>query len=339
MTRKRKHYYKRGKYYYFRIGGKRGSLDCTTEAEAKRLVADLLQRFRDKKLGIMDPSQARLGEFRKAYQEHREGLRLSAGTIRRDGQALRSLAKAIGGDCLLRNIRQRKIDQWTAKLLSGGLQPTTINSYLRHIRAAFSTAAEWDLLDSPPRLKGPREPSRLPRALTKEEMDTILAKEENPERKAAWRFLLWTGLRRQEFCDLRWENVHADGEEPWIRVIGKGDKEGLVPLLPEAAEALKTMPRSDVGLVWRFELKGRRRAIHPDTLSHWFKEAARRAGITDAHLHDLRHTCATWLAAHGVPERILQEILRHASITTTQIYTKGLARVANLYKETDRHLK
>ena len=75
----------------------------------------------------------------------------------------------------------------------------------------------------------------------------------------------------------------------------------------------------------------------------WFlgasSSAVRRAGIHDAHLHDLRHTAATWMAARGVSEHVIQEIMGHASIITTQIHTKGMARIANLYRELSKGLQ
>jgi len=207
---------------------------------------------------------------------------LSAATVRRDGQVLRSLAETIGDRCLLRVIRQKQIDQWATVLLARGVKPATVASYMRHLKAALSTAAEWGDLKDAPRLKGPRPPLATERALLPAEMD----------------------------------------------------------LLPGAVKALRAMTRLDLGPVWRFA-HGRRRGLKPVrgwAYTSWFKEAARRAGLPNARLHDLRHTALTWLAARGVSERIIQEIAGHASITTTQIYTKGIARIAKLYRERSRGL-
>jgi site-specific recombinase XerD len=60
--------------------------------------------------------------------------------------------------------------------------------------------------------------------------------------------------------------------------------------------------------------------IHESTATHWFKDLARKSGVHDARLHDLRHTAATHMIASGIPMRVVQEILGHANIATTGIY-------------------
>lgn len=311
-------------------------LGITTEAQAHAYEREMTKAHLEDHLARLDPSTKTLAQLRTEYLEHRRPLGLSSETLRRDDQALRSLAGQVGQSCLLRSLTNRKVQQWAGSLLVAGTAPTTVNSYLRHIRAALNTAVEWRWLEKAPRLKSVKEPKRLPRALTPVEMDRILALETNPERRALWSFFLWTGLRRQEVMDLTWQDVHLEGNSPWIRVVGKGDKEGMVPLLPQAVEALLVMTRGDVGPVWIFNCRRgngwRRGPVKGWAATTWFKAAARRAGLEDTHLHDLRHTCGTWMAARGVPERIIQEVLRHASITTTQIYTKGMARMADLYQ-------
>lgn len=345
---KHKGFYKRGSRFYLRFHDASGAVrrlslgpEVTNEAQARAARREFDERRRMEKLGIMDPSRCTLAQFTSEYLDHRASLNLSSHTVRQDGISLRSLVEVLGGDCLLRNITPKRVEQWVAMLLARKVSPASINSYLRHIRAALNTAAEWGRLAKAPRLKGVREPTRLPRALTPQEVARLLFREKNLERRALWRFLLWTGLRRQEVVDLQWPQVHLGGDRPWMVVRGKGDKERLVPLLPEARRALKVMgPPANLGPVWRFKLRWeQRRPVAPDTLSRWLKEAVRRSGARDAHLHDLRHTAATWMAARGVSEHAIQEVMGHASITTTQVYTKGLARVANLYELVSHGLK
>jgi site-specific recombinase XerD len=66
---------------------------------------------------------------------------------------------------------------------------------------------------------------------------------------------------------------------------------------------------------------------HPDTVSHWFKKILILSGIPNHHLHDLRHTCATYLLKNGVSLETVQRILGHAQISTTQIYAKVLDEI------------
>ena len=97
------------------------------------------------------------------------------------------------------------------------------------------------------------------------------------------------------------------------RIIGKGDKERTIPLLPKAIEAMG--PVKDVGYVF----------IHWNDLSKYtkaFKRIARAVGIEDVHFHHLRHTAATQMIESGIELAFIQEMLGHSAISTTQIYTK-----------------
>lgn len=340
-------YQRAGKWYYrTRLQGGRlyreslAKYGITTEAQAKAYLREMEKAKLEGRLAELDPSTRNLGHLISEYLAYRQPLNLAADTKRRDRQALRSLISVVGEKQLLRSIRQRHIDQWAGVILAKGTSATTINSYLRHIRAALGTAVEWGWLERMPRLKPLREPKRLPPALTPQEAVRLLYREKDLTRRALWRFFLWTGARRQEVLDLRWEDVHLEGQQPWARLIGKGDKERLIPLVPGAVRALESMPKAGKGPVWVFITHRGRKAMPVKgwAVSTWFKEAARAAGLPDRHLHDLRHTAATWMAARGVSERIIQEVLGHASITTTQIYTRGLARVADLYREVQRGL-
>lgn len=98
---------------------------------------------------------------------------------------------------------------------------------------------------------------------------------------------------------------------------GKGAAERLVPLLPPVLQALKPV-KKDIGPVFR--------QWHPDTVSKMFHALALLCGA-DARLHDLRHSCATYLLKSGVPMEYVQKILGHASIKTTQIYAEVLQEV------------
>ena len=63
---------------------------------------------------------------------------------------------------------------------------------------------------------------------------------------------------------------------------------------------------------------------HPDTVSHWAQEALKEAGIVSHRLHDLRHSCATYLLKNGVALEVVQRIMGHSQISTTQLYAKVL---------------
>ena len=122
------------------------------------------------------------------------------------------------------------------------------------------------------------------------------------------KFALWTGTRREEIANLKWQDIQGN----MARIIGKGNKERTIPLLPGAIEAMGT-PK-DIGYVF----------VHWSDLARYsktFKRIARRVGIEDVHFHHLRHTAATQMIESGIEINYVKEMLGHSSITTTEIYT------------------
>ena len=99
--------------------------------------------------------------------------------------------------------------------------------------------------------------------------------------------------------------------------MGKGGRERLVPILPPVLRALNPV-KKDIGKVFI--------QYHPDTVSKKFHAIAKAAGV-NARLHDLRHSCATYLLKNGVPMEVVQKILGHANISTTKIYAEVLDEV------------
>lgn len=177
----------------------------------------------------------------------------------------------------------------------------------------------------------PRRWQRLPKALTDAEIEKLLAPEtpETPQSlcdQAILELAYASGLRLSELRNLRLEQLHL--EAGFIHVIGKGNKERVVPVGRKAVEALQryldagrpklVRPRSP-GNVF-LTLRGT--AFAPVTLWLRIKRRARRAGITrNITPHMLRHSFATHLLEHGADLRVIQELLGHASIGTTEIYT------------------
>jgi len=177
----------------------------------------------------------------------------------------------------------------------------------------------------------PRRWKRLPKALSNEEIDKLLAPEEpaSPETlcdQAILELAYASGLRLSELKNLRLEQLHL--ESGFINVIGKGNKERVVPVGRKAVAALN-----------RFIETGRPKLITPKSPANVFltrrgtpfaavtlwrriKNRVRRAGIErNITPHMLRHSFATHLLEHGADLRVIQELLGHANIATTEIYT------------------
>lgn len=180
-------------------------------------------------------------------------------------------------------------------------------------------------------LSGPKFRRKLPQTLTPDEMEKLLAAPPGGDAyairdRAMLELFYSSGLRVSELCGLTLQQV--DLEHGFVRVFGKGNKERVVPLGGKAREAVATYlsagraklvkPRTGSELF----LSERGKAISRKTLWASVKKHAQRAGLRKGvKPHLLRHSFATHLLGGGADLRAIQEMLGHASIGTTQIYT------------------
>lgn len=202
----------------------------------------------------------------------------------------------------------------------------------------FLATEEYRPDDPSARLDGVRVPSGIPKPLSEEQiaslLDAVIGEEPIHRRDRALLELLYaTGARVSEVVGLSMGAI--DFDESLVRVYGKGGKERIVPFGSAAGLALddwfgpsgraRLVPdrwkrRDDAEAMFLNQRGGRL-----SRQGAWLiiKKYGERAGITD-HLspHVLRHSCATHLLDHGADLRIVQEMLGHASISTTQIYTR-----------------
>ncbi len=193
-------------------------------------------------------------------------------------------------------------------------------------------------------VRGPRAPRALPRALEVEETaELVAAIEEEPAepwiaaRDLAVLLLLYgCGLRIGEALAMRLREAPLPGIE-MLRVVGKGRKERVVPVLPAVAQAvadyvaLCPYPLSPEGPLF---VGARGRPLSPRILQRCLQRLRARLGLPDwATPHALRHSFATHLLAGGGDLRTIQELLGHASLSTTQRYTAvDATRLAAVYR-------
>ena len=178
----------------------------------------------------------------------------------------------------------------------------------------------------------PRAPRRLPKALGYDQVAALLAAAavgDDPRslRNTALVELLYgTGVRIDEACRLDRDDVDLPSAS--MRVLGKGNRERVLPLGSVALEALQVyLVRARPAFVRTSDpavfLNARGRRLSRQSAWAVVAQAARRAGISAAvSPHTLRHSVATHLVERGADVRVVQELLGHASVTTTQIYTR-----------------
>lgn len=180
-------------------------------------------------------------------------------------------------------------------------------------------------------LATPRIERFLPETLNSRDVERLLGSVGDGDplglRDSALLELLYaSGLRVSELCGLRLENLHLD--EGFVRVTGKGNKTRIVPVGTKAREAITrylaterpALVAKKTGAEVFLSVRGRK--LTPQRVWQLVKQYAARAGLeTNVYPHIFRHSFATHLLAGGADLRIIQEMLGHADISTTEIYT------------------
>ena len=238
----------------------------------------------------------------------------------------------------VRGVRQSHATEFLAWLRRQGLSPRSVTRALSAIRGFHRFLVGDGVTQHDPTevIEGPRLHRGLPEVLTPQEVEAMLEQPAPAEgdRKHLWirdRAILETmyacGLRVSELIGLQQSNVLA--REGLVRVYGKGSKERLVPI---GGSALRWIDRyrkecravlvrgGGAGDVLFLNVRGR--ALSRNAIWVIVQTCARKAGIKkDVHPHTLRHSFATHLLEGGADLRAVQEMLGHADIGTTQIYT------------------
>ncbi|MEK7467561.1 MAG: tyrosine recombinase [Planctomycetota bacterium] len=200
-----------------------------------------------------------------------------------------------------------------------GLRPSSRSRALAAIRMLYRfLAAERRARDVAAAAEGPRGEKRLPRTLSSQALAAVLDGGLGLRDAALLEFLYATGARVSEAVNLKEGDL--DFDLGVARLFGKGSKERLVPLGEAAAARLRAwLPERKPPFV--FPGKGGGRPMRRETAWRIVERVARANGQAGVHPHTLRHSFATHLLEGGANLRAVQEMLGHASVATTQIYT------------------
>jgi integrase/recombinase XerD len=232
------------------------------------------------------------------------------------------------------------VEDYVGAQRAAGLGPASVARAQSAVRGLhrFRVEEGWTTADPTTEIRPAGPNRRLPKALTEEETERLLdtATGDDPASRrdgAILEVLYGTGMRVSELAGLSLSDLGSD--TGLVRVLGKGSKERLVPLGSCAAQALDDWldgPGRPLFEPRRWARRGDAEAVFLNARGGrltrqgvWgvLKKRARAAGLEDkVHPHVLRHSCATHMLAHGADIRVVQELLGHVSIATTQIYTK-----------------
>ncbi len=241
-------------------------------------------------------------------------------------------------------VTKRVLREYLAAMTARGDQRTSIARRRASLRSYFSWLVERGHLDESPaaRLSAPRPSVQLPKLVVREQLDSLLDEDWGDDEwavrdRAICEVLYGAGLRVSELCGLNLESV--DFAQGLLRVLGKGRKERIVPLHRRGLEAVR---------LWLSD--AREDVIRPDSPPEalFLNRRGHRLGPRDVrrildgrvarghvHPHALRHTYATHLLEGGADLRVVQELLGHESLTTTQLYTHvSKSRLQKVHRQT-----
>jgi len=229
------------------------------------------------------------------------------------------------------------VEAYFAALGARGLSAATAARRRSAVRQfyRFVLGEGWRADDPSRRVEAPKQGRSLPKVLSREEMDRLIAAAGAGEAAQGVRLACMielayaSGLRTSELTGL---TLAALARDPaYLIVKGKGGKERLAPLNETARAAVKAylavrpgfLPRGQKANPWLFASRGRTGRLTPRRFAQLLDEAAAAAGIDPARVspHVLRHAFATHLLEGGADLRVVQTLLGHADIATTQIYT------------------
>ncbi len=275
----------------------------------------------------------------EGHLRHERGL--SENTVRAYSGDLVHLAEFLGAseggiDDLIGTVSLADLRAWLAGMAAGGLSRTTLARRGASVRSFFAWAHDTGRLESNPalRLASARAASTIPEVISTQDVLTLL---ETARRRCddgdamhlrdwtAAELLYATGMRVGELVGVDVSDV--DLRERLVRVMGKGGKERMVPFGEPAAKAVvewleRGRPEFVTEATGQALLVGRRGSrADQRQVRESIHRLCRLAGVPDIAPHGLRHTAATHLLDGGSDLRSVQEVLGHASLTTTQRYT------------------
>jgi integrase/recombinase XerC len=265
--------------------------------------------------------------------------RYSPATIANYSRSLKHLLEHANALNIARwsDVHTDQIQALIAKSHRGGLSPGSLRDMLSAYRSFYKYLAREGIAATNPAIgvRSPKSPRKLPQVLDVDEMSALLDfPVDDPEAvrdRALLELLYSSGLRVSELTSVRWRDL--DLNDGLIRVTGKGNKTRIVPVGSRARDALQALREQDSPGADDPLVHGRLgKPLTPSAVRLRLKRRAKDQGVWKrVYPHLLRHSCASHVLESSGDLRAVQELLGHADIGTTQIYThldfQHLARV------------
>lgn len=262
-----------------------------------------------------------IGEYLE-YLELEKGL--SQNTIDAYRRDLSDFAQGIED---IKSISRMTINSYVRTLRERKLAPTSVIRKVASLRGFFKWATSSGILDKNPAatLEQPKTPQRLPKVVSVKEIDEMLHNNLTPLEHVIMELLYSCGLRVSELVNLKINDI--DLSSKYVRCFGKGSKERIIPIGEQAKFVIKEfLPTRDF-LIKKFGLTTKNLLIkdngHFITRQDIYSFIHNQGKLIHKNIspHTLRHSFATHLLENGADLRVVQELLGHSDVSTTQLYT------------------
>lgn len=244
--------------------------------------------------------------------EYLEYLEVEKGLSENTIDAYRRDLTAFIERCDIRSAKRTDINSFIRHLRETGRAPSSVTRKIASLRGFFNwlCANEYCKTNPALTLEQPKLPKRLPKVMTRQEIDTILNQDTDAYHRVILELLYGCGLRVSELVNLKTNNINLAGR--YLRCTGKGSKERIVPLGSKALAALNDYMSTANGTLL---INATRQEIYTFIRAQGEK--------INKHIspHTLRHSFATHLLENGADLRVVQELLGHSDVSTTQLYT------------------
>jgi len=265
---------------------------------------------------------------------------LKASTVTTYSDILFPFQRHLGCTYPVSQISVRDILGWLDSTSAGDV---TRRKYVNHLGYFFRYLVQRGEIstDLSPKVPLRKVPEIAPKSMTVEEVETLIrtirdySEDERCRKDFTWLALLveanvYLGLRRGELIHLEWDHVDLDRGILVVRnsaeFTTKSSRERSIPLCKQSSAALRTLLLFRIGK-HVFQVNGQK--LEPGTLSKMFLKFRRMAGLPEhINLHSTRHTFGTWLAERGTPVTVIQSLMGHSSVTTTERYISMRADIA-----------
>ncbi|MBD5402590.1 site-specific tyrosine recombinase XerD [bacterium] len=271
-------------------------------------------------------------QFLAEYLEYIEVEKgLSSNTVdayRRDLSAFLDFCYSTAGISDIKEIKRNHVNSYILNLRESNFTPRSIVRKIASLRGFFRWlgANEYIVQNPTQTLEQPKLPKRLPKVMTVEEISSILSSDLNKEESLIVELLYGCGLRVSELVNLKLSNI--DMKSKYIQCYGKGSKERIVPFGSKAQEALKKYLKARDLIILQNKLSDTKVLFlkqdgKPISRQDVYNFIRKQGEKIHKHIspHTLRHSFATHLLENGADLRVVQELLGHSDVSTTQLYT------------------